>query len=76
MSKTNKSMYVGMDCSKGYADIIAFNSNKEIAETAFRLYDTTEGYQQLQSLITSWLGLGFTQIFCGVESTVVMKITG
>ena len=62
-------MYVGMDCSKGYADIIAFNSNKVIAETAFRLYDTTEGYQQLQSLITRWVGLGFNQIYCGVEST-------
>ncbi|MBA3675432.1 MAG: IS110 family transposase [Chitinophagaceae bacterium] len=69
MSATNKSMYVGIDCSKGYADIIAFGSNKEIAEPAFRLYDITEGYRQLQSLIARWLDIGFEHIYCGVEST-------
>jgi len=69
MSATNKSMYVGIDCSKGYADIIAFQCNKEIAEPAFRLYDINEGYQQLQALISRWLALGYNQIYCGVEGT-------
>jgi transposase len=62
-------MYVGIDCSKGYSDIIAFHSYKEIAEPAFRLYDVTQGYYQLQSLINRWLSLGYNQIYCGVEST-------
>jgi transposase len=69
MTTTNKSMYVGIDCSKGYADLIAFDSNKEIEESTFRLYDANEGYQQFQSLINKWLGLGYHQIYCGVEST-------
>lgn len=69
MGTINKSMFVGLDCSKGYADILALQPDKQIAEPAFRLYDAAEGYEQLQSLITSWLSKGYNHICCGVEST-------
>lgn len=64
-----KSGYVGIDVSKGYADIIMLQSNKEVAEEAFRLYDSFEGYGQLSGLIDQWMVKGFETIYCGVEST-------
>ncbi len=69
MSTTIKIVYAGIDVSKGYTDIIALEPNKDIAEPAFRLYDTPEGHQQLRSLIDKWLEMGFENIYCGVEST-------
>lgn len=69
MSTANKIVYAGIDVSKGYTDIIALQPNKDIAEPAFRLYDTPEGHQQLRSLIDKWLDMGFENIYCGVEST-------
>jgi transposase len=69
MSTTNKCIYVGIDCSKGYADLFSLQSNKDIAEPPFRLYDTAEGHQRFQVLITGWLHQGFVHIYCGVEST-------
>ncbi len=69
MSTTNKCIYVGIDCSKGYADLFSLQSNKDIAEPPFRLYDTAEGHQRFQVLIIGWLHQGFVHIYCGVEST-------
>ena len=63
------SPYIGIDASKGYADLIALNSNKELAEEAFRLYDAAEGHRQLGQLIDGWFKKGFEKIYCGVEST-------
>jgi transposase len=61
--------YVGIDVSKGYADIIMLQSDKEVVEEAFRLYDTVEGHGQLLELIDKWMCKGFETIYCGVEST-------
>ena len=63
------SAYVGIDASKGYADIIMLHANKEVAEGAFRLYDAAEGRRQLGELIDGWFKKGFEKIYCGVEST-------
>lgn len=63
------SAYLGIDASKGYADLIVLKSNKDVAEGAFRLYDVAEGHQQLGMLIDKWIRMGFEQIYCGVEST-------
>ena len=41
--------YLGIDASKGYADFILLQSNKDIAEQAFRLYDVSDSHLQLDS---------------------------
>lgn len=64
-----KVAYLGIDVSKGYADLILLQSDKEVIEDAFRLFDAREGYQRLSTLIDKWFQLGFTSVFCGVEST-------
>lgn len=69
MSMMNKTAYVGIDASKGYADFIVLQSDKGIAEPAFRLYDVAEGHRRLGSLIEQWLQKGYDHICCGVEST-------
>lgn len=62
--------YLGLDISKGYADLYAVRSDKQPIEAAFRLYDMPEGHQQLGKLIDTWLSTeGFDTIYCGVEST-------
>lgn len=62
-------VYLGIDASKGYSDFIVLNSNKDVAEQAFRLYDVSEGYIQLSKLIDGWFKKGYDHIYCGVEST-------
>ena len=66
MSKTG---YLGIDVSKGYSDFITLQSDKAVAEKAFRLYDIAEGHQQLGKIIDGLFKKGFEQIYCGVEST-------
>ncbi len=61
--------YIGIDASKGYADLIMLGSGKDVVEGSFRLYDSHEGQQQLEALIDKWLHMGFDNIYCGVEST-------
>jgi transposase len=62
--------YLGIDISKGYADLYVSRSNKQEVESAFRLYDIPEGHQQLGILIDKWLFQEkFDTLFCGVEST-------
>lgn len=63
------SAYIGIDVSKGYADLITLGCNKEVAEGAFRLYDAAEGHRQLGEMIDGWVKKGYEQIYCGVEST-------
>jgi len=64
-----KSAFLGIDVSKGYADLILLELNKEVLEPAFRLFDAVEGHLQLGKLIDQWLAKGFENIYCGVEST-------
>ncbi len=61
--------YLGIDVSKGYSDFIILQSDKEVVEKPFRLYDAAEGHQQLGKIIDGLFKKGFEQIYCGVEST-------
>jgi len=61
--------YLGIDASKGYADFILLQSNKDIAEQAFRLYDVSDSHLQLSKLVDQWLEKGYDRIYCGMEST-------
>lgn len=61
--------YLGIDASKGYSDFIVLDEDKNITETAFRLYDILDDHLKLGKLIDQWLKKGYEHIFCGVEST-------
>lgn len=62
--------YLGIDISKGYADLFVTGANKQPLEPTFRLYDVPESHQLLGELIDKWLSQEkFDTLFCGVEST-------
>lgn len=61
--------FLGIDVSKGYADFILLDGNKQILEEAFVLDDTRQGRQSLATLIDQWFSRGITHLYCGVEST-------
>jgi transposase len=65
----NQPAFLGMDVSKGYADFILLDPDKQILEEAFVLDDTRQGRQGLASLIDTWFSRGITHLYCGVEST-------
>jgi transposase len=65
--KTNG--FLGIDVSKGYADFLLLDDNKNVVEEGFQLSDNTQGRQKLKELIKSWQEKGLEQLFCGVEST-------
>lgn len=61
--------YLGIDVSKGYADFILLNQEKEIIEPRFQLPDDYGGRKRLKELIDKWLSQGLDELYCGVEST-------
>lgn len=63
------SAYLGIDVSKGYADMIILSSNKELLEPAFRLYDSDVGQKQLLEIIKGLFQKGIEKFYSGVEST-------
>ena len=64
------SLYLGCDVSKGYADFIILNTNRQIIEKPFRLDDTASGHQALGTLLKNLCRKNDpVQIFAGVEST-------
>jgi len=65
--KTNR--FLGIDVSKGYADFLLLDDNKNVVEEGFQLSDNKQGRQKLKELIKSWQEQGLEQLFCGVEST-------
>lgn len=65
----SKNVYLGIDASKGYADFILLQSDKEVVEPPFRLYDVSEGHLQLGQLLDQWMKKGYDHIYGGVEST-------
>lgn len=66
----NNDGFLGLDISKGYADLYVVNAAKVPVEAAFRLYDVQDGHQRLEELIDKWLvKQNFDTIYCGVEST-------
>ena len=61
---------MGLDVSKGYADIIVLDSRKEIVEKSFQLDDTDAGH----NLLRTWLEVFFSSnpesaVYAAVEST-------
>jgi transposase len=64
-----KNGFLGIDVSKGYADLLLLDHNKQVIESAFRLQDDQKGRKQLRHLIDQWFANGLEQLYCGVEST-------
>ena len=62
--------FLGIDVSKGYADFILLDSNKNIIEKNFQLDDTFEGHNRLYSFLSSFFtNIPNSHITAGVEST-------
>ncbi len=51
MEKEKKTIYIGCDVSKGYADFCILNENKELLVKDFQLDDTDRGHSKLKSII-------------------------
>jgi transposase len=49
-----KKYYLGCDVSKGYADFVVLDSDKNIIENNFQLDDTFNGHNQLYSILTDF----------------------
>lgn len=63
-----KTIYVGIDVSKGYADFIFLDQNKMIYETNFQSDDNHTGHDLLQKKLAMLSNQGF-KVVCGLEST-------
>lgn len=64
-----KTGFLGIDVSKGYADFVIMDENRYIQEKGFRLDDTKEGRHKLKEIIKGWFSSGLKELWCGVEST-------
>lgn len=49
-----KKYFLGCDVSKGYADFIILDSDKDIVENNYQLDDTFNGHNQLYSILTEF----------------------
>lgn len=62
--------FLGIDVSKGYADFILLDSNKNIVEKDFQFDDTFEGHNELYSFLISFFSKNpNAHITVAVEST-------
>ena len=61
-------MYLGIDVSKGYADFLLMDENKQSMERSFQLDDNYKGHQELVMYLKNHSSEGKT-IICGLEST-------
>jgi transposase len=62
--------YLGVDVSKGYADFIILNENKEIVEQSFQLDDTFAGHNKLHTVLSEFISRNpGSIIYSAVEST-------
>jgi len=65
-----KSFYLGIDVSKGYADFVIINQQKQPVAQNFQLDDTFDGHNQLHEIIGRFLaGQPKATIYAAVEST-------
>ncbi len=66
----SKELFLGGDVSKGYADFIIIDRNKNTLEKDFQLDDTFEGHNSLFKILSDLLSKNSdTVIYCAVEST-------
>ena len=63
-----KVYYVGLDVSKGYADVILLDSFKRPVERSFQIDDNKEGHGKLESYLDQKSKEDY-QLICGVENT-------
>lgn len=62
--------YLGVDVSKGYADFMILNSEKQPAVRGFQLDDTFDGHQSLYDMLDCFTAEhSDTILFAGMEST-------
>ena len=65
-----KKYFLGCDVSKGYADFVVLDSDKNIVENNFQLDDTFSGHNQLYSILTDFYkSHPNSSILSAVEST-------
>ncbi len=65
-----QTFYLGIDVSKGYADFIILNNQKEVVVESFQLDDTFEGHSFLYELLMNFLTEHKESIiYAAVEST-------
>lgn len=62
-------VFLGIDVSKGYADFLLLDEQKNVLEKQFALDDNKQGRDRLKEVIAGWLSEGNKQLFCGLEST-------
>lgn len=65
----NVKAYLGIDVSKGYADFLLLDQEKQVLENPFRLDDNKTGRLKLTEIINHWFSSGLKELYCGVEST-------
>ena len=70
MEKEKKTIYIGCDVSKGYADFCILKKNKELVVKNFQLDDTAIGHSKLKALIKDIFNkTPEIEIYSAVEST-------
>ena len=65
-----KSFYLGIDVSKGYADFVIINQQKQPVVKSFQLDDTFDGHSRLHEIVSRFLTDHSQSVMCAaVEST-------
>ena len=65
-----KSFYLGVDVSKGYADFVIINQQKQPVVKNFQLDDTFDGHSRLHEIVSRFLTDHPQAVMCaGLEST-------
>jgi len=65
-----KTYFIGIDVSKGYADFTILDKSKKIVEENFQLDDTFEGHNKLFDILSSFFREHpKSKLFAAVEST-------
>lgn len=63
-------MFIGCDISKGYADFIILDHEKNILERGFRLDDTAKGHAALRNVLVKYhINFPGMLMYAGIEST-------
>lgn len=62
--------YLGADASKGYADFVILNSNKQVVKQSFQLDDTVEGHARLYEILATFFQQHLDgMLYAALEST-------
>ena len=61
--------FLGIDVSKGYADFILLDEDKQVLEETFQLDDNKAGREKISELFDNWFGSKIEELYCALEST-------